>query len=102
MRQTATQGLLWHGPEYKAVVPRDRDLVRDEQQPPPPEVRLPAPAPSLQEPDPGPEVGTPLLEEGFVFNDEEEASTDSPIQAAPPVEPTSQPVEPPLERSRRS
>jgi len=107
-RQRATLGRLRHGPEYEVVVPQDRDLVRDEQPPPPLELRLPPPTPppvlSLPVPDPGQEVRMPLPEESSAFSEEEEASTGSAVQAVLPVEPPGSPVEPPLslERSQRS
>jgi len=105
-RQTATRGQRRHGPEYKVVVLQDRDLVRDEQPPPPPEARPPSPAPvsSLPGPDLGLELETPIVEEGSIPEDVGEARAGPPTLAAPPVELTSPPVEAPifLEGSQRS
>jgi len=107
-RQTATRGPQRHKPEYEVVASRDRDLVRDKQPSPLPEVSPPppasAPVPSLPKSDPGPAVGTPVAEEGFIPKDGGDTRPGSPAPAATPVELTSPAVEARLflERSQDS
>jgi len=77
----------------------DNDIVRDEQPPPPPKERPPTPVttPVLPPPmpNPGKEVGTPLLEEGSTMDGKAKANAGSPINGAPPTVGSVDPLEEP-------
>jgi len=88
-RQTTTCGRQQHRSEYKVVVARAEDLVRQERPLPSTEVCPPPPVPSLtpplSEPDTDPEVQTPPPRGGAPSGDIGEESTVTSRLKTPPV-----------------